>query len=261
MALLKHLQAFGATGKTVYGVVIRDADGYYLATAGSPFASGVGYPAFAEDGSVKGRYSLSTSAISWDDGAYTVVVYQQAGGSPAPVSDTVIAADSFRVVSDAIVVLDASVAGAAKPGDVMALTAGERTTLVAAIEAALINEADGQQMLTAIINKINATDVDLAGLSVGAIATAAAAAILAVPANKLATDGSGKVDVSDKAGFAPTAIQVREEMDANSVKLANLDAPMTSRGTFSGGAVTEVIAPVKVTVNKVMGKTRGLVKL
>lgn len=39
-------------------------------------------------------------------------------------------------------------------------------------QAAIINESDGQQVLAAIVNKINATDVNLAGLSVAAIASA-----------------------------------------------------------------------------------------
>ena len=34
---------------------------------------------------------------------------------------------------------------------------------------------------------------------------------------------------------APTAVQVRQEMDANSTKLANLDATVSSRSTYAGG--------------------------
>lgn len=59
---------------------------------------------------------------------------------------------------------------------------------------------------------------------------------------------------SDKTGYAlsvtpPTAIQVRAEMDSNSTKLANLDATMSSRSTYAGGAVASVTAGVTVTTN------------
>jgi hypothetical protein len=55
--------------------------------------------------------------------------------------------------------------------------------------------------------------------------------------------------VSDKTGYAlsvtpPTAVQVRTEMDSNSTKLANLDAAVSSRSTFSGGAVASVTGAV-----------------
>lgn len=76
-----------------------------------------------------------------------------------------------------------------------ALTAGEHSTLVAAIEGSLLNDTDGQALLQAIVDKINATDVDLAGLSVSAIATAVASGILATPGNKLDTDSQGRVMV------------------------------------------------------------------
>lgn len=42
----------------------------------------------------------------------------------------------------------------------------------------------------------------------------------------------------------PTVIQIRTEMDTNSTKLANLDATISSRSTFAGGAVASVTGAV-----------------
>ncbi|MEI9971045.1 MAG: hypothetical protein WDO73_02775 [Ignavibacteriota bacterium] len=50
-------------------------------------------------------------------------------------------------------------------------------------------------------------------------------------------------------GVGASAADVRVEMDANSVKLANLDAAMSSRSTFAGGAVASVTDPVTVGTN------------
>jgi len=52
--------------------------------------------------------------------------------------------------------------------------------------------------------------------------------------------------LTDKAGFAPTAAAVRTEIDTNSTKL---DVAVSTRSTFSGGAVASVIAPVTVGTN------------
>lgn len=61
--------------------------------------------------------------------------------------------------------------GFAVPGDSMTLTAGERSTLATVIEAALINEGDGQQLIDAILQVINA-NLDLPALELTAIAQA-----------------------------------------------------------------------------------------
>lgn len=57
-------------------------------------------------------------------------------------------------------------------GSAMTLTSGERTTLAAAIEAAIINDSDGEAVLQAITDKIASVNPDLGDLSLGAIASA-----------------------------------------------------------------------------------------
>jgi hypothetical protein len=71
----------------------------------------------------------------------------------------------------------ATATGFAVPGSAMALTSGERTTLAAAIEAAIINELDGTAVMQAIADLI-ASDMTTGDLSVVAIATATRDAIL-----------------------------------------------------------------------------------
>ena len=101
MALTKKLQALGVTGKTVYALIIRASDGYFLQSALTSFAVGVSYPALAEDATVKGLYTLSTAGVAWSDGLYSAIIYQQAGGSPAPAADQVIAGGDFNIAADA----------------------------------------------------------------------------------------------------------------------------------------------------------------
>ena len=52
---------------------------------------------------------------------------------------------------------------------------------------------------------------------------------------------------------APTAVQVRQELDANSAKLAYLDAPVSSRSTYAGGTVAGVAAPVTIDMTQAVG--------
>lgn len=87
----KRFVVDAATGGTVYGIVTREADGYRLNDADGAFASAPAdpYQEFTEDTVVKGRYVYSESRAAWNSGTYTITVYVQAGGSPAPASDTV----------------------------------------------------------------------------------------------------------------------------------------------------------------------------
>lgn len=100
MANYKRFVTGYLTGATVYVMVIRDTDGYYLATDKGSFASGAGYPAMSEHATVKGLYALNTNDAEWDDGAYTVAAYVQAGASPAPASDTLISCGTLRILDD-----------------------------------------------------------------------------------------------------------------------------------------------------------------
>jgi hypothetical protein len=81
MANYKRFVTGYLTGATVYAMVVRDVDGYFLATDKTEFASGAGYPAMSEHATVKGLYALNTNDAEWDDGAYTVAARSGRGVS------------------------------------------------------------------------------------------------------------------------------------------------------------------------------------
>jgi hypothetical protein len=58
-------------------------------------------------------------------------------------------------------------------------------------------------------------------------------------------------DLNDAAA-APSASQIRAELDANSTKLANLDIAVSTRSTFDGGPVQSVQNPVAVDFDQVV---------
>ncbi|MCK5603135.1 hypothetical protein KAR91_14725 [Candidatus Pacearchaeota archaeon] len=103
MANIKRITAdWNVTGLTVYCIVRREADNYRLNDADGDFAAAPAdpYNELTEDTVIKGRYELDESRVAWDDGQYTVSVYNQAGGSPAPASDTIIATGEIIIKSD-----------------------------------------------------------------------------------------------------------------------------------------------------------------
>lgn len=101
---------WNTTGLTSYGIFVRAVDEFQLNDADGDFASAPADPyiSFTEDSVLKGRYQLDESRVAWNDGTYTYAVYNQAGGSPAPVSDTIIGTGSVQIEDDREVVLDTS---------------------------------------------------------------------------------------------------------------------------------------------------------
>ncbi len=91
----------------------------------------------------------------------------------------------------------------AQPGDPMAVNPAG----VLAIQAGFVDETDGQQVLAAIVNKFNATDVDLAGLTVGAIANATATA---VRTNLNTTKLDVKLNATDVTGYLPAQMNAAQ---------------------------------------------------
>jgi hypothetical protein len=92
------------TGSTVYCIIRREVDGYYLNDADGAFANAPAdpYDELAEDGTIKGLYEISESRTAWEPGWYKVFFYKQAGGAPAPASDTLPDSLDLFVVGDQI---------------------------------------------------------------------------------------------------------------------------------------------------------------
>lgn len=109
MAEIKRLFLdWDTTGITVYCIIRREVDDYRLNDADGSFASSPAdpYVSLSEDAVIKGRYEKDESRSVWDDGRYTVAIYSQAGGSPAPVSDTIIGTGELAIDGDLEVYLD-----------------------------------------------------------------------------------------------------------------------------------------------------------
>ncbi len=98
----KFILDWSETGQTVYFICVRAVDSFRLDDADGDFATAPADPyiLWAEDSVLKGRYSLSESRLLWNNGLYTYAVYKQAGGSPAPVSDTIIGTGELAITND-----------------------------------------------------------------------------------------------------------------------------------------------------------------
>ncbi|MDQ3832235.1 MAG: hypothetical protein M3315_01100 [Actinomycetota bacterium] len=103
---------------------------------------------------------------------------------------------------------------ASQAGDAMSLTSGERTTLAGVVWGVLTSALTTVGSIgKLIVDNLNATITSRqpsGNVTVGGYATGQdpATSILATPANKLATDGTGRVTVgsnADKTGYALTA--------------------------------------------------------
>jgi len=127
----------------------------------------------------------------------------------------------------------ATATGFAAPGDAMTLTAGERSSLAAAIEAAIIDELDGTAVMQAIADLI-ADDMTTGDLSVQAIAAACRDAILdrVLSGNHDAAGTPGKL-LQDGATSAAVAV-VDGIVDAIKLKTDNLPADPAGASDLSG---------------------------
>lgn len=107
----KFIQPWSETGKTVYGIIRREADSHLLDNSTGVFAdtSATSYIPFTEHVVIKGQYELLESRSVWNDGRYTATTYKQSGGSPSPIADTIIGAGDIYTVNDIEIVIDASI--------------------------------------------------------------------------------------------------------------------------------------------------------
>lgn len=103
MAQVKKITLdYAESGRTVYCIIRREADAYRLNDADGAFASAPADPyiTMSEDSVIKGRYELSESRTAWNDGKYSVAIYKQLGGSPAPASDIIIGTGELHIAAD-----------------------------------------------------------------------------------------------------------------------------------------------------------------
>ncbi|MCE5212510.1 MAG: hypothetical protein LLG40_13285 [Deltaproteobacteria bacterium] len=123
----------------------------------------------------------------------------------------------------------------AKAGDKMDLKDAPNNTaliaLAAVVEAAIISEVDGEQVLKAITDKIASVNPTLGELSLAAIASAVATALLVTPANKINSDSSNAVkiqkmgvtlDADDVTGNLPAQVKAEDNIDFGALKKASI---------------------------------------
>lgn len=92
------------SGMAVYMIVVREADGYFLDSAGA-FVSSMpaSFTALAEDANIRGRYSYDDSRAVWSDGRYSVYTHNAASGTAAvaaPASDARVGIGELFVSED-----------------------------------------------------------------------------------------------------------------------------------------------------------------
>lgn len=103
MALVKTIHAFSDTGLTMYGIIIRESDGYRLNDANGSFGAAPAdyFLSLSEDSTVKGYYTVQESRTAWNDGTYIVLLYSQTGGSPSTSSDVILNSGTLEIKDDA----------------------------------------------------------------------------------------------------------------------------------------------------------------
>lgn len=109
MPNVKKFIGYDTTAETVYGIIERQIDSYRLNDVDGTFTAAPAdpYASFTEHTIIKGEYNLSENRTVWDDGLYKCTMYEQAGGSPVPASDMVIAYQYMYIKDDAEVVNEA----------------------------------------------------------------------------------------------------------------------------------------------------------
>jgi hypothetical protein len=92
------------SGLTVYMIVQRVADSYYLNDADGTFAAAPADPYIeaTADSVIPSRYIATEARAAWNDGYYNVAAYSQAGGSPAPATDTLIGSGQIQIAGDVV---------------------------------------------------------------------------------------------------------------------------------------------------------------
>lgn len=100
MANYKKIISAYTTGMTLYCIITRDVDGYFLTALKTSFTDTVAYISLTEHATIKGLYVLNTNDVAWDDGTYTVMVYMLTGATSDPASDIMVAYGSMQIEDD-----------------------------------------------------------------------------------------------------------------------------------------------------------------
>jgi len=168
------------TGKTGLTPTVK------ISKNGAAGASPVGAVAEIDATNMPGWYKLTPDPADTGTLGALLLHASAAGADPVDQEWQVVAYNPGDAAGLGLTRLDAAMSSRAATGAAMTLTGGERTSIAAAVEAALLNEGDGSAVQQALVDKINATDTNLAGLTLSAIAQAVRdVAIAGAAANSL----------------------------------------------------------------------------
>lgn len=175
-----------AATEDIAGVMAHKADGVWSVSVDAEAwpTSGVEYTEYAKE---SGNLHVPTSKIIRCEYAATVIAPGAAGGlfiAGTNAETTVTTAINANLIGNITGNLSGTVGSvttktgyaltgdydaaktAAQAGNAMALTSGERTTLAAVIEGAILAEGDGNAVIAAIVAAIDAADIDVITASV-----------------------------------------------------------------------------------------------
>ncbi|MEK6745367.1 MAG: hypothetical protein AABZ15_17275 [Nitrospirota bacterium] len=136
---------YGQSGlATLYIILTRDADGYYVVDAAGACqaAAPASWPSLTEDAVKKGRYTLTVSALN--NGWYTGMIYKRLNAAQDPAVDEAIALVTKRVESNAFIQYPSEAA--------LATVASYIDTEITAIIAALATLQTVGGVITALVD-------------------------------------------------------------------------------------------------------------
>lgn len=124
---------YGVKGKTVYAIIRREADNFLLDDADGAFgAAPIDYfRTLSENATIRGRYEVDENRTTWNNGKYTIAAYDQVGGSPSPLADTMMGTAAMFIYSDAEFTHELI------PGTQMDLVNAPNATAITAIQGGL----------------------------------------------------------------------------------------------------------------------------
>jgi hypothetical protein len=244
----------GKTGLTVT-IDVYNPSGTQIVTGGSATALGGGLYSYtlSTDNSSEGEYAAifkTTDATVDSQHIPSLWVLGRAGVENLDAAtSTRLASASYTAPSTpptASAIASAVWAAADKTG--YSLTSAERTAIATAVEASILNEADGQQILNAIVGAIGNSNVDQIAL-VAAIRSDLERAggrlvnLDASVSSRLAPSGTlATVTTLTNAPTVPTAAAIADEVRVElATELARLDAPVSGATAPSAATVATAV--------------------
>lgn len=271
--MAKEIQCVHTTGKTLYALILNSVGQFWYVT-GSAFEAwnASHYTAYAVALAEQGATSIYLGNMPVAAlGTYSLVVCEQAGGSPAQ-SDPKIAAGSLQWTGTAAAVLGAPWQVGVKyaatlaaadvtgnlPADVQTIktqtvTCSGGVTVPAATLASTANIASGTITTVSgnVSGSVGSVVGNVGGNVTGSVGSVAAGGIVAasfgadaITASALATDAAAEIVAAVwtagtrtlTASLDPTAAAVASQVRAElAVELGRLDAAVSTRSTYAGG--------------------------